>query len=488
MNVQSIPLYIFLSPFISAIFIPFFYKKKYAAHFIAALGLVGSAYFSLQGLANVQNGEIIHHFLGGWTPPFGIEWRMDAFSAVMTSMVSILALVVIMATRPTVESEIHHSRLSYYVIVLLHVAALMGMILTRDLFNLFVFLEVSSLTGYALIATGDSQRGNVSSLRYLFIGTIGASFYLLGVGYLYAATGTLNMGDLAARLPEVAASRTVLIGIILILIGLLIKIGLFPFHGWLPDAYTYASNSASALIAPLMTKVSIYAFVRIFFGVFGFFALRELHLSTILIALASIAVIAGAVMAFVQTQFKRMLAYSSISHIGLILLGFALDNPTAFMGSVLHILNHALMKAILFIIAAAAFDQYGVKDIYDFSRFRGKMPYTLAAFSVAALSMIGVPPLCGFFSKWYIVVGAFEAGQFWVAGLILFSSLLTALYFFRVIEQAFFQQHSPARKQEEAKPPMVVSAVLLSVTLFVMGWFAPSIFRWGITYLYPIGS
>lgn len=482
-----IPALIFLCPFMTALMVPFFHTKRSVSQILTLAALAGSFFFSLKGLSITGNGSVIHHYMGNWTPPYGIEWRLDTLSAFMSLLVSALAFIVIFATGVTVEKECTNAKIPYYTIVLLHVASLLGIILTHDLFNLFVFLEVASLTAYALVASGNDTRGNVASFRYLLIGTAGASFYLLGVGYLYAATGTLNMTDMALRLQELGISRTVFLGVTLILIGLAIKMGLFPFHGWLPDAYTHASDSASALIAPLMTKVMIYSFIRIVLWVIGRNTLTTLGIGPILTVFGTLAIVAGSIMAFMQRRFKRLLAYSSISHIGLIMLAFGLGNKTALIGAFLHILNHACMKAALFLVAATAYHRHGIDDIFDFSKLRGKMPYTMAAFCVAALSMVGIPPLAGFFGKWYILVGSLQAGKPIFAVLVVLSSLLTALYFFKVIEQTFFHRQKENVTVQEGPLALVISTGSLAIGLLILGYFAPAIFHWGFNLLVPAG-
>jgi len=479
-NQQQIPVLIFLIPFIFSLAIPFFSKNRKACQIITTIGIGGAALVSLIGFLAVKDGSVIHYYFGGWLPPFGIEWRLDTFSALMALLITVIAAIVIAATGNSVDQEMTKGKMPYYMVVLLHISGLLGIILTHDFFNLFVFLEVASLTGYALIASGDGFRGNVASFRYLLIGTVGASFYLLGVGYLYAVTGTLNMSDMALRLAPVMESRTVFLGLVLILLGLAIKMGLFPFHGWLPDAYTYASDSAAALIAPIMTKVAIYSLIRIFFLVLGDSFIKAFSLSDILMWLGAVAVVAGSLMAFLQKDFKRMLAYSSISHIGLIVLALGLDQQLAFVGAILHIINHAVMKAALFLIAAAAYYQHKIHNIFDFSKMRGQMPYTGAAFVLAALSMIGIPPLCGFFSKWYILIGALQAGQPLMAFVIVASSLLTALYFFKVMEHGFFQKQKEEAPISEAPLPFVISTGCLALSLFILGIFAPKIVSWGM--------
>ncbi|MCB9800440.1 MAG: monovalent cation/H+ antiporter subunit D family protein [Candidatus Omnitrophica bacterium] len=483
---RHLPVFIFIAPFLSAFIVPFLRKSRSATQLLTATALAFSSFCSLKALCVVSHSGPIEYALGGWAPPYGIEWRLDCLNALMCFLISTIALVVILATGPSVKKEIPRSYTTYYVLVLLHLTGLLGMALTHDLFNLFVFLEVASLTGYALIASGDSRRGNVASFKYLLIGTIGASFYLLGIGYLYAATGTLNMGDMGIRIHAVIQSRSVFLGVVFVLLGLLIKMGLFPFHGWLPDAYTYASNSATALIAPLMTKVSIYVFIRIFGGIFDRTVLSHFHILPVLLAFSAIAIIGGSVMAFLQSDLKRMLAYSSISHIGLIMLALSLNDPAAWMGAILHILNHAVMKAVLFLAVAGAAHTHGVTHLQDLRTIRGRMPFTLTAVCIASLSMIGIPPLAGFFSKWYILTGAFQSGKPLFVIIVLLSGLLTALYFFKMLEQIFFQKDSGERKLAEAPLALVAWPFTLSIGLLLLGFYAPAIYAWGMQHIVPV--
>jgi len=484
---QHIPILIFLIPFISAFLIPLFYWNRRLAQGLASGALLLSALCSLRGLVLVSQGETLRYYLGGWIPPYGIEWRLDALSALMALLVTTLAFVVVASTGQSVTREIGTGKIPYYTLVQLHIAGLLGMILTHDLFNLFVFLEVASLTGYALIAAGNSRRGQLASFRYVLIGTIGASFYLLGVGYLYATTGTLNMEDTLRLIASPQESRTVFMALLLIALGLFIKMGLFPFHIWLPNAYAEAPDATSALIAPLMTKVAIYSFIRIFGWATSFGVAEPLHLPVILKTLGALAILAGSLMAFYQSNFKRMLAYSSVSHIGFLMLALGIQQQIAFIGLLLHLVFHAVMKTCLFLIAASAAHQHQVRSIADLQKLRGVMPWTLAFFCMAALSMIGIPPFCGFFGKWYILVGALQAQQMGAAILIVTSSLLSALYFFRLFEKIFFHTAKSKPLVHEGPWPLVWSTGFLSVNLVLLGLFAPKIFQWGLEHIHVPG-
>ena len=213
------------------------------------------------------------------------------------------------------------------------VSGLTGIVATADVFNMYVFLEISSLTSYALIALGGGAAV-VSAFRYVILGTVGAAFYLLAVGYLYSVTGTLNMADLAQILPGLYDSNAVRVGFAFLVIGLAIKMALFPMHAWLPGAYSDAPSAVSALIAATTTKVAAYALIRMMFFVFEpRFSIELIPVTTLLSWMGAIAMILGSVMAIVQTDLKRMLAYSSVAQIGYIVLGVGLANADGLTGS-----------------------------------------------------------------------------------------------------------------------------------------------------------
>jgi multicomponent Na+:H+ antiporter subunit D len=311
----------------------------------------------------------------------------------------------------------------------------MGMCVTGDLFNLFVFLEICSLAAYALIAAG-GRRSLVAALRYLIIGSVAASMYLLGIGYLYVMTGSLNMADVATLLPPLLDSPAGILAVVLIAAGLAIKVALFPLHGWLPDTYSYTPAPVLGFIAAVMTKVSAYALYRIFYFVAEAAGPVSATLE-VLGWLAAAGILFGSIMAIAQRDFWRMLAYSSVGQVAYIILGLAIGNSLALIGAVLHIISHAVVKGLLFFIAGSIKWQTGTRRIADFAGLARQMPLTMGIFLVAAMSMIGVPPLIGFFGKWYLVLGSIEAGAWGFVAVLIISTLLTAVYFFRVIERVY---------------------------------------------------
>jgi multicomponent Na+:H+ antiporter subunit D len=444
---------------------------------IALLTTAASLVVSISALSEVLKEGRITYYLGGWQPPIGIEYVLDPLAALFTLLIVSVAFVVLIYARPSLERELPDRIVPYLAVSMLLLMGLTGIVITGDLFNLYVFLEIAALSGYALVAVGD-KPAPMSAFRYLLLGTIGASFYLLGVGFLYMMGGSLNMADVAKILPYISADPAVVAGVVLIMVGLGLKMAIFPMHGWLPDAYTYAASASSALIAPLGTKVAAYALLRVLFFVAGPDYVRiTLPLTDVLGWLSVVGIVFGSIMAIAQKELKRMLAYSSVAQIGYIGMGIGFASPLGMIGAVLHVLNHALMKACLFLVAGNLRACVGHSMIPQLTRsLRTSMPWTMAAFSVAALSMIGIPPMAGFFSKWYLVLAGVEDSNWLFVAVILLSSLLNAVYFFRVLEKIYLvksEQESSAddatQVRNEAPALMLIPTLVFAVAIIVVG-------------------
>lgn len=443
-----------------AILIPLFgLWKRNLSYYLAVLGAGIATTFSAIGFYDLlTGGSQIRYFFGGWEPPIGIEFVYDGLSAFIVLVINALALIVLIHSRLIGKAEFPGKRTAYYSVAMLLMLGFNGMVLTGDLFNLYVFLEISSLSSYALIAIGE-KRAPYSAFRYLIIGTVGGSLYLLGVGFLYTITGTLNIIDMSAMLPQVINNSAVVTALILMVVGIGIKAALFPLHGWLPDSYTYSSSTSSALIAPIGTKVAAYVLLRVILFLFGVEIIdNNLPITEIIGVLAGIGILYGSMMAIAQSEFKKMLAYSSVSQIGYVILGISLANPFGFIGAVLHILNHGLMKACLFLVSGNLRLKEGHTDITKFDdSYRKKYPWTMAAFTMSAISMVGLPPLAGFFSKWYLALGTIQNSSWLLLAVILLSSLLNAVYFFRIIEKIYMRD--PESEQTETENPVTESLI-----------------------------
>ncbi len=410
--------------------------------------------------------------IGNWSPPWGIEYKIDTISVFLLLIVSAIGAITLTYAKASVEKEIPEDRIYlFYTMYLLSLTGLLGISITGDAFNLFVFLEISSLSSYVMISLGSDRRALTAAYRYLVMGTLGATFYIIGVGMMYMMTGTLNMADLAQRLPEVAETTTVLTALAFLTVGVSLKLALFPLHMWLPNAYTFAPSVVTVFLASTATKVSVYVLLRILFTVFGGVdVLIGMHVAEILMASALVAMFAMSAVAIYQNNLKRMLAFSSIAQIGYMVLGISFVSVLGLTGGIIHLFNHAIMKGALFMVMGCVMLRLGSVDIRDWGGIGRRMPWTMAAFVIAGLSMIGVPLTVGFVSKWYLVLAALEADAWWIAVLILLSSLLAVFYIWRVVEVAWFRPvPKGAEPIKEAPLSMLIPLYLMTAMTVYFG-------------------
>lgn len=416
-------------------------RQRHACWLIALACSLAMPAIALGLLAQVEQSGPISYALGGFEPPLGIEYRIDAPNAFVLALVSLIGVAVTLYAPRSVADEIAPERQGwFYSMYLICMAGLLGIAITGDAFNAFVFMEISSLAMYTLIALGKDRRALVAAFQYLVIGTIGATFYIIGVGFIFMMTGSLNLVDIAARLHDVDQLRPLVAGLAFIVIGVGLKLAMFPLHLWLPNAYAYAPTVASALIAATATKVAVYLLLRFLFSVFGVaFVVTLTPAMPLLMALAAIAMIACSISAIYQINVKRMLAYSSVAQVGYILLGVALASEAGLTGGIAHLFNHAVIKCCLFLAIGCVFYATGVTRIDGMAGIGRTMPLTMGAFVLAGLGLIGVPGTAGFVSKWYLIQGAAEAGQWWLVAVIVVSSVLAVVYVGRIVEVAWFR-------------------------------------------------
>ncbi len=413
----------------------------------------------------------ISYELGGWAPPWGIEYRIDTLGSYVLLIVTAIAALVMVAAKKSVAREVPEPLIArFYAALMLAFAGLVGIVATGDAFNVFVFLEISSLASYALISMGRDRRALTSAFDYLVMGTIGATFILIGIGFLYMMTGTLNMQDLAARLPEVWDTRTVRAGFAFLAVGIGLKLAMFPLHLWLPNAYTYAPSIVTAFLAATATKVAVYMLLRFTLDIFGFeFSLGRMPLEHILLPVGVLGILSASLVAIYQVDVKRLLAYSSVAQIGYMVLGIGLASTTGVTGAILHLFNHALMKGALFLALAAVAYRMGSTALQDLAGLGRRMPWTLFAIVLGGLSLIGVPGTVGFVSKWYLVLASLEQGLWPVALLILLGSLLAVVYVWKLVEAAYFTEPQGEVAVKEAPLSMLVPLWLLVIANVYFG-------------------
>ncbi len=484
---HQLPAILFLLPLFAAISMPVVcLKHRHWSKSISLTILAAMVLVSILNLHNVVNHGEVRYAFSGWTAPLGIEWVADGLASVILVLLSVLGLLGVVFTGPTSPKALGGRIVHYYTLILLFFSALTGIVFAADFFNIFVFLEVAAISSYALIGVAGG-RALFAAFRYLILGTIGASIYLLGVSYLYAVTGTLNMADMADKLPFLLGSKALVGGLLFIFIGLGIKMALVPFHSWMPEAYAYAPDSVSPIMASLLTKIVLLAWVRIIYWVLNAsIAIFDIPILQLVAVLGALAAVIGASLALAQRDIKMMFAYGGVSHIGIILIGIGQGNQTGFVGGIFYLLNDAVMQAALFFIAGVAFYQYGVRTIDDLGRVGKQAPWLTGSLIVVALGMIGLPPTGGFFGKWNIILGALEASNYVSVAAVLLATLLTLAYFVKLFE-GIFRQTSTGFDLQFGEFPLSFKMTLgvTSAAIMLLGLFSSPIVQLLLNHALP---
>ena len=390
----------------------------------------------------VLDGNVLSYRMGGWPAPYGIELSVDRFSALLLLIVTGASTFALLAGGRSVDADITEERQPmFYAAWLLAVAGLVGIPVSEDAFNIFVFMEISSLASYVLIAGGSDRRALPAVFKYLVMGTVGATFYLIGVGLIYLMTGTLNLADMEMRIQDVADQTPILVAAGFITVGLALKAALFPLHVWLPNAYTYAPNTVTVFLAACSTKVALYLLLRFDFFVFqGNLEAHAVQFSFFLMPFAVLAILIASGVAMFEKNIKRLLAFSSIAQIGYIVLGASFVTVTGLTAGSVHLFNHALAKGALFLAVACLATQCIGVNLKDVGGIAKRMPWTSAAFVVSGFSLIGIPGTAGFISKWYLISAALELGSLGIVlvAILVISSLMAVVYVWRIIETLYF--------------------------------------------------
>ncbi|MFZ2650995.1 MAG: monovalent cation/H+ antiporter subunit D family protein [Burkholderiaceae bacterium] len=420
----------------------------------------------------VADSGTISYAIGSWPPPWGIEYRVDRLSAFVLVLVAGSAALVLPYSRSSIEAEVAPPQhYLFYTMFLLCLAGLLGITITGDAFNIFVFLEISSLSTYVLIALGRDRRALLASYQYLVMGTIGATFIVIGVGLLYLMTGTLNLADMGERIKAAQGTRPVLAALAFLTVGISLKLALFPLHQWLPNAYAYAPSAVAAFLASTATKVAVYVLLRFYFSVFGESAVfTRLPMQEAMLLLALAGMFVASTIAIFQADLKRLFAYSSVGQIGSIILGLSFDSASGLTATIVHLFNHGVTKGAIFLLLGGVALVMGGTSLARIQGLARRMPLTSLGIVICGLSLIGVPGTAGFVSKWYLILAALEKGQWWLVFLIVASSLLAVAYVWRFVEAAYFREPRKDSADAAALPwSMALPAGLLVAATVYFG-------------------
>lgn len=476
---RHFPIFIIAVPMLAAVLIPALSLrwKRWCMPF-ATVAVLSSTTLTLllyRVVKPTSDGHLGYH-MGGWEPPWGIEVKVDFIGLFVLSSICVISLLVLVFSRRYVAHELEEGKWSsFYSLFLLLTASMLGFAATGDVFNMFVFMEILALSSYALVAIAGKRESVRAAFKYLLMGAPSSIMVLFAIALLYSVTGTLNMADLRLEIAATGYQEALYASLVLFVLGFGVKAAIFPLHTWLPDAHSIAPSPISAMLSGLMVSVSAFALLRVFFSVFGADSSAVSGTTEALGVVAAAGVLFGGIMAIRQKDFKVMIAYSTISHIGYIVLGICIMNDKALTGAVYHIMDHGLAKACFFLCAGAFIYKQGYRRIEDLKGAGQQMPWTCAAFGLAALSVIGIPPTSGFISKWYLIWGCVAGGDYLYAVVFLTGSILAAAYCLRIIYYMFFIQPKKGtweKRWDEAPATMLAPTLVLSLATLFMGVFS----------------
>ena len=467
-GVNIIPLFVII-PLFTAFLISLIGRFIKSAYVDIISGLAGSLLllFSFWGLVVLGNSphNVLVYKIGGWMPPFGICMVLDGLSNFMLVTVNIVALLVVIYSFKYMEK--YSDKPKFYTLFFLMLAGMNGVIVTGDLFNLFVFLEIAAVSSYALVAFGTEAEELEASFKYAIMGSLASAFIFIGIAFLYGFTSTLNMADMARVLTAKPSAGVIPFVSVLFLMGFGLKSALVPFHAWLPDAHPSAPASISAMLSGVLIKtLGVYALARIFFNVMGVSG-REL---SALMFLGALSILVGVILALSQWDLKRLLAYHSISQIGYIVLGLGLGTPLGILGGLFHLFNHSIFKSLLFLNSGAIDYSAGTRDLKEMSGLKQKMPVTAGTNLIASMSIAGIPPFNGFFSKLIIILACVQKGYIGYALAAVIGSILTLASFMKVQKFAFLGPLKEKYNQIKEVPlAMKFSMVSLAIICVLRG-------------------
>ena len=414
------------------------------------------------------NGDMFYE-LGSWPAPIGIRLNADLLSCYFLFLINFISLICLISSKDLVNTQVAKENIYlFYTSWLLCNIGFSGIILTNDIFNLFVFLEISSLASYFLISQGNYKKSVLAAIQYLFIGSIGAVFILMAIGILYTHTGTLNMTDLSEKIIQAKPSSSVILAIALFFIGVAIKSALFPLHGWLVRTYAYAPSIIVTYFSGTSTKIGIYILLRVFLDILNSINPFEYYdLAQLILFLSLFGVLLATFVAIKQSEIKNMLAFSSVAQLSYIVIAIMLLTPDGVTASLIHVFNHSIIKTGLFLIITILFINNNNITLDDIAGLNSKHPLIASSFLILLLGLVGLPLTSGFISKWYLVMAIFKSDYWYISGVVLITSFMTLFYVWLLIEKIYFSNNKFSDGHKINGYQYVCVFILTGLTLYL---------------------
>ena len=458
------PVHYIVAPLLAAFAIPLLTKLyKDAARVVPGIVLFYNVIISFVLMKQVANDGFISEVIAGWQAPWGINLVLTPFTAFLATMVSILGFVIwLYGFR--FKRMLKGGVVKYYeTLQMMMIAGSIGVIITGDIFNMFVFVEIVGITAYSLTAFYRNRDGSEAGFKYLFIGSLASIFLLLGILIIYTQTGTLNMAQIAERMGDVPQSMKIT-ALIFFLVALGIEAEMFPLNGWAPDAYSQAPSPTSATFAAVVSVAGVYALVRV---VFTMFDVAGVH--TYLIVMGFVTMLVAEIAAISQVNLKRMLAYSSVGQVGLVLIAFGIGSELAVFGAIFLMLNHAVIKSLLFMTASYFIYNTDDKRLVAMNGMHKQLPFVSALFSIAAFAIIGFPPFSGFWSKFYILMSAADEEMIYLIIGILIVTVIELIYYLRTVGRIYFAKEEVEEPSHKPSVNAIVAMSFLALFIIVIG-------------------
>ncbi len=468
--IKSFPLIGILILFLIAFIMPLI-KKKNIVKFLSITSFFTCLLLFVISLNYVTHNGSYLYKIGHFAAPYGIEFSIGVVECVMAVLFAFVSLIITWYSCYNIEHDINESKVPlYYLLLNILVGSLLGIVFSNDMFNVYVFIEISNLASCGIVVVKDKKENIRAGIKYLILSCLGSGLVLMGIAFLYSMTGHLNMTFIHESLTKTYMNypQAIIITLGLFTVGVGVKSALFPLHTWLPDAHSNAPTSSSAILSSLVLKAYIIFLLKILYSVMGNEIISDTPIFLVLLALGSLGMIMGSVLAIFQKNLKRIIAYSSVAQIGYIYFAIGLGTELGFVIAIYHIIGHAITKSALFLCSGSIIEKTGIKEVANLKGVGKEMPYTLSLFLISSLSLVGIPLLPGFVSKWYLAIESIGVNKLFLIAIILVSSLLNAVYYLPISIHGFFdEEHSNSKlyksKEKSIKELMPITILVISM-------------------------